>query len=181
MADEEYLDVVDENDNLIRTATFAEVKEKGLRRRTVNVMIADSGLDRVALALRSRNQKSSPNKWHVTAGGHLNSGETYEQAAYRETLEELFRDEPPQTALKLIEIARFRNDVPAKRKFEYTSFLYAVHSGPFFPDKNETEEIIWRDSDEVIADLARNPDKYTATMGIVMPYFESHRRALGKI
>ena len=44
MADEEYLDVVDENDNLIRTATFAEVKEKGLRRRTVNVMIADSGL-----------------------------------------------------------------------------------------------------------------------------------------
>lgn len=178
---EEYLEVVDEEDRVIRSATFAEVRENGLRRRTVNAMMTTPRLERIALALRSKDQKSSPGKWHLTAGGHNNSGESYKEAAYREILEELFEGQAPRTPFNLIEVAKFRNDVPERRKFEYTTFFYAVHEGPFFPDPGEIERISWMPTDEVLSDLRGNPDKYTVTMGVVMPFFQKRRQELGYI
>ena len=167
---EEYLDVVDEEDRVTRRATFEEVIERKLRRRTVNVLLSkDLNLEEIAIAKRSANQKSSPGKWHVTAGGHVVSGESYEAAAYRETIEELFGGVPPTRPLGLRIVARFQNDAPEKGKFENSALVTGVYDGIFTPDPKEIETIEWRRTIDVMEDVDRNPGIYTKTMGIVIP------------
>ena len=176
----EYLDIVDENDCVIGKASFDEVRSKGLRRRTVNIIVArDKSLLEILIAKRSARQVSSPNKWHVSAGGHVDSGETYIEAGYREMREELFANQTPPVPPILSEIARYLNDVPAKRKFENTCLLYAVHPGPFTVDNEEIEEVRWVNPEEVVRESRRLPEEYTATLKDAIVRFEEYRSRHG--
>jgi isopentenyldiphosphate isomerase len=81
-------DVVDEKDRVVGTATKEEVQEKGLICRVAFVMLANSSGELI-LHQRSASKKAYPLYWSGSAAGHLNSGESYEEAAVRELREEL--------------------------------------------------------------------------------------------
>ncbi|MFT4297827.1 MAG: NUDIX hydrolase [Candidatus Woesearchaeota archaeon] len=84
----EFLDAVDENDNAIGKFSKDEIYSKKLRHRIVHVHIFnDKG--EMALQLRAKGLKFCPEHWCTSVGGHVQSGESYEEAALREYKEEL--------------------------------------------------------------------------------------------
>lgn len=69
-------------------ATRGECHEKGLWHRGVYAFIIDKNSN-VLLQKRSADKKLWPNRWDVTIGGHVLSGEFGRQALIRECKEEL--------------------------------------------------------------------------------------------
>jgi len=86
---EEYFDTVDEEGQIIGQASRAAChNDPSLIHRAVHVLVVDSQ-DRIFLQKRSPQKDIQPGKWDTSVGGHLNAGETYDQAARRELEEEL--------------------------------------------------------------------------------------------
>lgn len=84
----ELVDIVNENDEVI-SSDFKENKTaKGFVSRNVGIFIADAG-GKLIIAKRSPLKKTSPGRFDLAACGGVRAGESYEQAAVRETEEEL--------------------------------------------------------------------------------------------
>jgi len=90
----EYFDIIDRSGNIVGKATRKEChNNKELAHRTVHVLVFNSGGE-LFLQKRSANKDIQPGKWDTSVGGHLDLGETFDQAVYREMKEELDIDTP---------------------------------------------------------------------------------------
>ena len=86
---DEYFDIVDEHGQVIGQASRAACHgDPDLIHRTVHVLVVDRN-DRIFLQKRSPQKDIQPCKWDTSVGGHLDLGETYDQAALRELEAEL--------------------------------------------------------------------------------------------
>lgn len=83
----EIFDVVDEEDNVIGKASRKECHKRKLIHRSVMFFIFDEE-KRVFVTKRTNNKDFFPRYWSIVLGGHVNSGESYEDAAIREIAEE---------------------------------------------------------------------------------------------
>lgn len=120
---EEWFDVVNERDEVVRRATRREVHAKGWWHRAVHVLVFDA-VGRVLLQKRSMLKDLSPGLWDSSCSGHLDAGENYDAAAVRELAEELgirggaapvrwFRMEPCEaTGWEFVWVYRLRYDGP---------------------------------------------------------------------
>jgi len=96
----EYLDIVDENDNVVGKDTKDNKFAKELISRNIACFVSnDKG--QILIVKRSPNKKSFPNRYDLAACGNVKSGETYEEAAKREIKEELGVDCPIKALKKL--------------------------------------------------------------------------------
>lgn len=130
----EMLDVVDENDNVVGNASQKEIYEKLLPHRIAHVLVFNEKGE-MALQMRSATKGFCPLHWSTAAGGHVKSGETYEQAALRETQEELGVSPAVEEVGKDLYVDCGRG----LKKFLGT--FKAVHPGPFkFNDEVERVE-----------------------------------------
>ncbi|HYD04015.1 MAG TPA: NUDIX hydrolase [Alphaproteobacteria bacterium] len=92
MINDELLDLVDDNDNVIGTIYKREAHEKKLTHfRGANLFIRNSD-GNLWIPRRTAHQKVCPLGLDFSAGGHVKSGESYEQAIEREAWEELRLD-----------------------------------------------------------------------------------------
>jgi isopentenyl-diphosphate delta-isomerase type 1 len=86
---EEVVDVVDEKDEVIGTATKGEVNSNPkLIHREVAVLIYDENA-RIYVQQRSPKKKTHPLQWIVSVAGHVPSKMSPEEAAYKELREEM--------------------------------------------------------------------------------------------
>lgn len=86
---DEYLDLVNEHDEVIGRKLRSEIYAEGLSNfRVVNAFLVNSE-GRLWLPRRSANKRIFPLCLDMSMGGHVESGETYEQAFERELEEEL--------------------------------------------------------------------------------------------
>lgn len=83
---EEVVDIVDEKDNVIGSASKSDAHQKGLLHRTVISEIMDSQ-GRFALVLQSSDRQDA-GRYVSPIGGHVRSGESEDEALKRESLEE---------------------------------------------------------------------------------------------
>jgi isopentenyl-diphosphate delta-isomerase type 1 len=85
---EEYLEVVDEANQVTGLASRYDIHRKAFRHRSVHIFIFNSRGE-LYLQLRSSNKDQYPEHWDSSAAGHTDPGETAEETARRELLEEL--------------------------------------------------------------------------------------------
>jgi len=90
----EFLDIVDENDNVKGKASRKEIHTKGYIHRTVFFFIIDKK-GRIFVNQRTADKEFYPEYWSNSFGGHINSGESYETAVLREAKEETGIKEKP--------------------------------------------------------------------------------------
>lgn len=83
----ELLDIVNENDEVIGQAERDEVHAKGLLFRLVYVCFYTPD-KQIILQKRSLSKKNDPSKLTTTVSGHVSAGQSYLEAAIRETSEE---------------------------------------------------------------------------------------------
>ena len=84
----ELVDVVDDDDRVVATATRAEMRARRLRHRCVFLVVRR--LDgRVLVHQRSPAKDICPSDWDVAVGGVVTSGEGWDVAATRELAEEV--------------------------------------------------------------------------------------------
>lgn len=86
--DNEILEIVDADDNVLGTATRAEIHRKNLIHRAVHLFVFNSHGD-VYVQRRSASKDRHPRKLDSSAAGHVDPGESYERTAIRELEEEL--------------------------------------------------------------------------------------------
>lgn len=129
----EFLDIVDDNDEVLGNAPKQEIYEKLLTHRIVHILIFNNKGE-MALQLQGRNKKFCPLHWSTAVGGHVQAGESYEQAAIRECEEELGKRVKPIFAFKDV----FRAGQGIK-KFLVT--FTSDYNGPFNPNEKEVENV----------------------------------------
>lgn len=80
--------IVNENDEIIGSATKQEAWDKGLIHRIVRIMLAHPD-GRILIQHRTPAKDIFPNCWDNSVAGHVDAGEDYDAAAQRELTEEL--------------------------------------------------------------------------------------------
>jgi len=153
----ELIDVIDENNKLTGEIEDRWVAyNKGLWRRTVSCWIINEKGE-ILLQKRTANKKRNPNKWAKT-GGQIDSGESAEDAIFREVKEEL-GIEIPKNQIKVVDI--HKSDYKSKR-FAY-NFIFVVNHkiDDYILQEDEVSEVKYV-SIEKIELARRNKDiKYT--------------------
>ncbi len=85
---DELVDIVDENDEVLRVVPRREMRAKRLRHRGVFIAVIDS-LSQLLIHKRADDKDIWPGRWDLCAGGVVAHRETYRVAAIRELQEEL--------------------------------------------------------------------------------------------
>ena len=118
----EMLCVVDANDCVIGSASRQEVHVNNLRHRAIHVLIFNQHGE-VFLQKRSIWKDTHPGKWDSSAAGHVDAGESYEEAARRELREEI----GIECALDKIGTLQ----CSLETGWEFIEVFRGVHEGPF--------------------------------------------------
>lgn len=148
---DEIMDIVDLNDVVIGQATQDEVYAKLLPHRIVHVLIFNSKGE-MAMQLRSAKKSYCPLHWVTTVGGHVQTGESYEQAALREMKEEIGVQLPMEFFKK-----DSYNDTRNLQKFLVT--FKATYNGPFTINPDEVERVDFF-SLEAIQEMMQEGEKF---------------------
>lgn len=90
---EEFVDEIDRQGKVIATHPRTYLKERMFLHK-VSLIIPMAGDGRYLLCKRAKNKYPFPNTWCCAVGGKVSSGETEEQTAKREMLEEIGKAYP---------------------------------------------------------------------------------------
>jgi isopentenyl-diphosphate delta-isomerase len=160
--------IVDENDEPVGTAPIEEVYQKGLRHRVARVMVED-GEGNIALQKRSSTIIGYPGCWDNSAGGHVDEGESYKQAAERELFEEIgVKDELQAVggfSTNVVDNDRIVNRF--SRVFKVTvdrDISFVVH-------KREVSEVRWFSIEQVKKLIEESPDVVTDGLSEIIKRF----------
>lgn len=158
----EYVDLVDENDNVIKAVTREYLDRNNLRNyRVVNIIIINSN-NQIILAKRSKKKKWFGGCYFFSVGGHVIANENYEDAAYRELEEEL-----GIKCKNLEEIGYFN---PMESGTSSFSKLYKLkYDGEFIIDKDEIETMCYFEKKELDRIIIDNPEKFSSDFIKIYP------------
>ncbi|MBD3362647.1 NUDIX domain-containing protein [Candidatus Dojkabacteria bacterium] len=131
----ETLIVVDKNDKIIdfQPRSICHNPSKLLLHREVHICLLNKKGE-FLIQKRSTNKKTFPGMYTNSPTGHVEKGETYEEAALKEVKEEL--------GIKDIELhftKKFITNTPQNRA--YISIFTGIHNGPFMISRKEVDEV----------------------------------------
>ena len=119
----EFLDIVDEKDNVIGKDTRKNIYNKGLDKQIrVSYLLIFNPRGELHVPVRSMNKKQYPGFYDFSVGEHVMSGETYDEAIYRGLEEEL--------GIKDKEVTFLGKLIPQKHGSQCFSHVYQMLYGP---------------------------------------------------
>lgn len=170
---EEYFDVVDEEDRVLRSLPRSEVHRHRYLHRAVHVFVFRP-TGEMLIHRRSQSKEEFPGVWTSSCSGHVSAGETYAATAPRELWEELRLE-----AARLSELRKFA--ACAETSWEFTTLYWTILDGEPEPDPEEIDELRWLPVGEIQAWLARAPEQFSPAFRILFRwYLEQDRAGLGR-
>lgn len=148
---------VDENDNVIGSGTKQEATQNGIIHRVVRVFLTNSKGE-ILLQKRAEHIIASPGKWDHSVGGHVDEGESYEEAVRREMHEEIGVQNVP-----LVEVTKYyRDETDGERIKKRFNVLYTgVYDGAINFDPGEVQDVQWVTPSALETWMAERPQDFT--------------------
>ena len=154
----EYIDLVDENNNVIGITDAKTAHEKKQYHRVVAVLLFDN---KDKLILQSGTKY---NKLEMSVGGHVIHGESYEDAVHREMFEEIM------VKTKLSHLSTF---LPENNKMGHFWSIYEgyVPEDWEFKETEEVKSIVKVSLEEVFKKIKEEPELFThGSLNIINEY-----------
>ena len=174
---EELVDVLDEKGMYTgKIETRANCSKKGLWHKAVCLFIINSK-GQVLLQKRSKNKKTWPNMWDITAGGNVLAGEFGFQAIIRECREELGIElnKNDITFIGSVISTNKNGDIINNYFNEYYIASKEVDEAKLQLQEEEVSEVKWIDKYEIIDKIKDNYNGITDKAGCweyLIKYYE---------
>lgn len=160
----EIFDVVNQNDEVVGAASQKDVYEQQLTHRIAHIMILN---DRGDILLQKRGETCSylPGFWSTSVGGHVRSGEMYEEGARREAQEEL--------GITVDDLQPVGKDVYLVRDgFEKFVFTFtSKNPGPYTNLPGKVSESTFFSADEIKEMISRGEKFHPELLFVLNKYF----------
>ena len=161
--------IVDKNDNIIGAATKENAFKKGIIRRISRIFLIDK--DKIYLQRRGPTMKLFPNTWDQSAGGHVDEGETYIEAAKRELHEELGISD-----VTLLELGKFylEETYAGLETFQFSMVFTASYNHQLINfQQNEVSGGKWFGFEEVTKLIDQNPKDFSTGFIVAWSKFKN--------
>lgn len=167
---DEYVILVNNQDEEIGTMPKMEAHEKALLHRAFSVFILN-GQGEVMLQQRAANKYHSPNLWTNACCSHQRRGESNVAAGKRRLQEEMGFQTELKELFSFIYKAPFDNGLT---EHEYDHVMLGYYDGE--PDLNPREAAHWKwmKPEEIKKDMAENPSGYTVWFRMIFKRFHKH-------
>jgi 16S rRNA (adenine1518-N6/adenine1519-N6)-dimethyltransferase len=152
MSGDELFDVCDADDRVIGQAPRRQVHAQGWLHRAVHIWVWNSQGE-LLLQMRTATKDEYPDCYTSSASGHVDAGESYDQAAHRELFEEL----------RLAGDLAFVHKLPASPQTanEHTALYFLSTDTPPVPDPGEIARLEWKQPGAIAALLKQRPELFT--------------------
>ncbi len=165
------IQIVDEHDRPLGGATKSEAFAKGLIRRVVRGLAEDAE-GRLLLNKRSPQKQPNPNLWDWLPSGHVDEGESYDQAIRRESEEELGIN---STLIHFVPIETYYTSRTSGdmllNNFSRVYKLTLPAGADIRLDESEATEFRWFTLSELAQALADNPDLFAPSVQLLFPKY----------
>lgn len=169
--EEEYFDIVDDNDRVIGKDTRKNVHFKNLKHRAVHILLQNQK-EEIFLQKRSPLKDINPNCWDSSCSGHVLSEEDYDRAAHRELVEELGLEHLERPLIKL-----FKLPADTKTGNEFIWVYLGFSNGPFNLNPLEIAEGRFYPPSWINLKLAAEPQSFSNAFIVIWNFFRSKKFA----
>lgn len=169
---DELFDVVDPHDRVVRQAPRREVHKHGWLHRAVHVLVFNRAAQ-VFLQKRSMSKDMSPGLWDSSCSGHLDAGEDYDAAAWRELQEEIGLIVEPVGSNRGVgaprpQLTRWLRVEACEETGQEFVWVYRLEAeGPFRLCPDEIERGEWVAPDELNRRIAARPGDYCSAFRLI--------------
>ncbi|MEM4247510.1 MAG: NUDIX domain-containing protein [Candidatus Woesearchaeota archaeon] len=161
---QEMLDVVNEKNKVVGKEAREKCHKKFLPHRMIQAFVFDKK-GRIFVAKRSKRKAVYPELLDVSIAGHVDTGETYRQAAIREIQEEL--GVKPKNIRQLF---KFRHKTKPENAFIMQYKLTVPHVGKL--NKIEIESGRFMEWEKMLDMLKRKPKKFAPTSILALKIYK---------
>lgn len=169
---DEVFDIVDENDRVVSSGRRSFIHKNKLLHRAVHALFFD-GSGRILLQKRSALKDTYPLCYTTSCSGHVDSGETYQEALIRETFEELGVKLDLRDFVRVGKIAAC-----AETGFEFVEVYKTVYEGEFKIAEGEVDSLKWLEPAEFEALIRNNPESVTPSFVKVYEFVKENSERL---
>ncbi len=146
---EEFFPLVDINGNVIGKSTRKECHSGSFLLHPVVHLHVFNSKEELYLQKRALNKDIQPGKWDTSVGGHVDYGETVEQALIREVREEL-------GIIDFKPVFMIRYQFISDKEAELVNSHYTIYNGNINPDPGEISEGRFWKIEEILSNIGKN-------------------------
>ena len=162
---EEYVILVDENDQEIGVMEKVEAHQKAALHRAFSVFLFNSK-GKLLLQQRAFDKYHSPSLWTNTCCSHQKPGETTKVAANRRLKEEMGLESDLEELFTFIYKTPFDNGLT---EHELDHVLVGISDAEPVINEEEVMDYLYTDIDVIDQNIKNNPDSYTTWFKICFP------------
>jgi isopentenyl-diphosphate Delta-isomerase len=161
---DEIYDVVDKMDKVIGQATRREIHQKKLLHRSIHIFVFNSQ-NEVFLQKRSMAKDENPGLWDISAAGHVDSGETYDDCAHRELWEEL--------GIKAILKPLGKIEPCQKTYYEHVQIYTCRTNATIKINLDEIVEGKYFHLEVLMREITKKPEQFTSSFKLILNKYET--------
>lgn len=168
--EEEKVILVNEKDEPIGLMPKMEAHEKAVLHRAFSVFVFNDK-NELMLQQRALEKYHTPGLWTNTCCSHQREGESNIEAGKRRLMEEMGFVTELEESISFIYKAPFDNGLT---EHEYDHVLLGKYNGTPNINPQEVASWKWAALDDIKADIAENPQRYTAWFKVIFDKFYEH-------